>query len=238
MTEAEWNASVDPLPMMAHLRHRKRITERKTRLWGVACARQAWGLLTDERSRHAVLMAEEFADGISDCIATAKMDAERLVNPHLMVGRLKTLGSAQLDGAAHLARCLCWREGIPQSSMFAEDIPGRSIASFASQCITAELAAALLREVVGNPWRRAQICTLACADPEEGYHGSTCPLGSRTVAAMARTIYAERCFEDLPILADALDDAGCEDEPILQHLRGPGPHCRGCHVLDLLLGKE
>jgi hypothetical protein len=40
------------------------------------------------------------------------------------------------------------------------------------------------------------------------------------------------------ILADALEEAGCTDAAILSHLRGPGPHVRGCWVVDLLLGKE
>ena len=58
-----------------------------------------------------------------------------------------------------------------------------------------------------------------------------------TVPAVARRIYDDRAFPDLPILADALEDAGCTDPDILGHLRGPGPHARGCHVLDALLAK-
>ena len=50
-------------------------------------------------------------------------------------------------------------------------------------------------------------------------------------------IYQERAFERLPILADALEEAGCDDPDILSHLRGPGPHVRGCWALDLVLGK-
>ena len=48
----------------------------------------------------------------------------------------------------------------------------------------------------------------------------------------------QRAFERLPILADALEEAGCTDAAILGHLRGPGPHVRGCWVIDLLLGKK
>jgi hypothetical protein len=58
-----------------------------------------------------------------------------------------------------------------------------------------------------------------------------------TLPAIARRIYEERAFHDLPILADALEDAGCTDAAILDHCRGPGPHVRGCWVVDLLLGK-
>ena len=56
--------------------------------------------------------------------------------------------------------------------------------------------------------------------------------------AIARHIYDDRAFHDLPILADALEDAGCADAAILDHCRGPGPHVRGCWAVDLLLGKS
>src|SRR5262249_20874086 len=59
-----------------------------------------------------------------------------------------------------------------------------------------------------------------------------------TVAALARGIYEERAFDRLPILADALQDAGCDHPDILDHCRGPGPHVRGCWVVDLLLGRQ
>jgi len=58
-----------------------------------------------------------------------------------------------------------------------------------------------------------------------------------TVIDLARTIYDETVFERMPILADALMDAGCDNEEIISHCQGPGPHLLGCWVLDLLLGK-
>jgi hypothetical protein len=59
-----------------------------------------------------------------------------------------------------------------------------------------------------------------------------------TIQQLARTIYDDHTFERLPILADALEEAGCTDAAILGHCRGPGPHVRGCWVVDLLLGKQ
>jgi hypothetical protein len=59
-----------------------------------------------------------------------------------------------------------------------------------------------------------------------------------TAVTLARQMYAAREFSALPILADALQDAGCNNDAILNHCRGPGPHVRGCWVVDLVLGKE
>lgn len=61
---------------------------------------------------------------------------------------------------------------------------------------------------------------------------------SETVLALARHMDEAREFSAMPILADALQDVGCEDAAILNHCRGPGPHVRGCRVVDLVLGKE
>jgi hypothetical protein len=58
------------------------------------------------------------------------------------------------------------------------------------------------------------------------------------VLRLAQAIYEEEAFDLLPFLADALEEAGCTDAAILSHLRGPGPHFRGCWVVDLVLGKE
>ncbi|VTR98013.1 Uncharacterized protein (Fragment) OS=uncultured bacterium PE=4 SV=1 [Gemmata massiliana] len=58
-----------------------------------------------------------------------------------------------------------------------------------------------------------------------------------TVSALAAGIYTESAFDRLPILADALQDAGCDNEDILTHFRSDGPHVKGCWALDLVLGK-
>jgi hypothetical protein len=58
------------------------------------------------------------------------------------------------------------------------------------------------------------------------------------VMRLAVSIYSDRAFVQFPILADALEDAGCTDADILNHLRQPGEHVRGCWALDLVLGKS
>jgi hypothetical protein len=83
--------------------------------------------------------------------------------------------------------------------------------------------AELLREIIGNPFRPVAL------DPA---------WRTPTVVALASQMYESRDFGAMPILADALQDAGCDNEEVLHHCRGPGPHVRGCWVLDLVLGKE
>ena len=81
----------------------------------------------------------------------------------------------------------------------------------------------LLRDIFGNPFRPITL------DPR---------WLTSTVVDLAQAIYNERAFDRMPILSDALMDAGCDSEDIILHCRGDGPHVRGCWVVDLLLGKE
>jgi hypothetical protein len=86
--------------------------------------------------------------------------------------------------------------------------------------------AILLRDIFGNPFRPVAL------DPAWlAWNGGT-------VRKMAEAIYDDRAFDRLPILADALEEAGCTDRDILDHCRWGGDHVRGCWAIDLLLGKE
>ena len=84
----------------------------------------------------------------------------------------------------------------------------------------------LLREVFGNPFGPLTIDPLWLA-----WNGGT-------VTTLAQSIYDDRAFDRLPIMADALEEAGCTNADILAHCRQPGEHVRGCWVVDLILGKE
>jgi hypothetical protein len=84
----------------------------------------------------------------------------------------------------------------------------------------------LLADIFGNPFRAVCI-------ERVWLRWNDC-----TVPKIAQGIYDDRRFRDLPILADALLDAGCDDEALMLHLRSPGPHVRGCWALDLVLGKS
>jgi hypothetical protein len=89
----------------------------------------------------------------------------------------------------------------------------------------APLLPRLVLDVFGNPFRPVWA--------ERAWLG----WGRGTVPALARSIYDERAFDRMPVLADALEDAGCANSEVLAHCRGEGPHVRGCWVVDLLLGR-
>jgi hypothetical protein len=99
-----------------------------------------------------------------------------------------------------------------------EDPPGTAFPRWRE----GDLQVALLQDILGNPFR------LAVLDPAWiAWQGGTIP-------RLAEAIYQERAFDRLPVLADALEEAGCTDREVLEHCRGPGPHVRGCWVLDLV----
>jgi hypothetical protein len=81
----------------------------------------------------------------------------------------------------------------------------------------------IVRDVFGNPFRPTVIEPI---------------WQSESVVGLSRAIYTDRAFDRLPILADALEEAGCDAADVLAHCRGPGPHVRGCWVVDLVLGKS
>jgi hypothetical protein len=85
------------------------------------------------------------------------------------------------------------------------------------------LQESIFRDIVGNPFRPVAFDA----------HWRT-----GDVLGLARAAYEDGAFGRLPMLADALMDSGCDDESILAHCRGPGPHARGCWVVDLILGKD
>jgi hypothetical protein len=109
----------------------------------------------------------------------------------------------------------------------AEDQGGPDWRATANRWLDAEYRAqaALVRDVFGDPFRRLPLYLADVVD-------------SGPVLPLAQTIYAERSFADLPVLADALEDAGCRDEDVLEHCREPGEHVRGCWVVDAILGKD
>jgi hypothetical protein len=84
----------------------------------------------------------------------------------------------------------------------------------------------LLRDLFGNPFHPTTL-NLTWLSWHDGL-----------LVSMACQMYESRDFNDMPVLADALEEAGCDNAEILTHCRQPGEHVRGCWVVDLVLGKS
>jgi hypothetical protein len=232
MTEEQWLACADPGPMLEWLRARSGL--RKMALFAVACCRRAWHLLHDPRSQEALRSAESFADGErSNSDLEAALDGA--YEAHNAIDNFYAVGWAarrrDAADAVYEAVTACYPDGFFGADQFGARQAAHKAAR-ASPDWKAERTSqcALLRDIIGNPFQPAPV------DPA---------WRTATVASLAEAAYAERCLPSsqldsarLAVLADALEEAGCADAGLLGHLRGLGPHVRGCWALDLLLGKE
>jgi hypothetical protein len=214
MTEAEWLACGDPGPMLQFLGDRA--SWRKLRLFGCACCRRGWHLLQDEWSRKAVVAAEQYADRLlsaAEVIAFEESD------------RPDSWQSTEPAAAAAAGLTIAiWAPARWGAAQAAQSI--RNCATIRAD-EEALHQAQLLRDIFGS----SPFCRLSVPAPWLEWDDGTVP-------KIVQAIYDERRFSDLPILADALEDAGCADETILAHCRNGGEHVRGCWVVDLLLGKS
>jgi hypothetical protein len=250
MTEAEWLACDDWRPMMAHLAGG--VSKRKGTLYVCAGLRWIWDLLYDDASRKAVETAEQAADGAvtEEDIGYATWSAEvptfgcdfdsKFIREYMGEGnyspgvkRLLEMGVyaeadirgeerlgdketvLRLSNAAHIAyHCLYQIKDGRVGDHLLEHMSAQS-----------EWPGGwLVREVFGNPFQSVSVL------PEwlswrEGI-----------VPTIARWIYEDRAFDRLPILADALEGAGCPEADMLAHCRQVADHVRGCWVIDSVLG--
>ena len=243
MTEAEWlesatrhelSESTDLHEMLIWLRSNRNPTSRKLRLFAVACCRRIWNMLTDPRSQNAVAVAEQWADGATDeddlrfswegAVEVIDDSITSIVNPYASRAAVAAASGRDTEQepdvhaahhAADYANCaLTW--GLPGGSGSSYLTGVNSHTEMADQV-------RILHELFGNPFRPVVL--------DSNWRTST-------VVSVAQGIYDDRAFDRMPILADALEDAGCEQQDILNHCRSDGPHVRGCWVVDLLLGKE
>ncbi len=215
MTDTEWLASADPEALVNFLRGRA--SDRKLRLFACACCRDIWPYLTEEVSRRSVEAAEAFADGQASKqeLRAAKRAAGAFSDVQgAWVAAYVTVGADAWTAAHDVLEHAVWA-AVPHGGQLLVTDQRAALARFAH----------LLRDVIGNPFRPA------LADP------AWLTWADGTVPRLAQAIYEGRRFEQLPILADALEEAGCADAAILGHCRSPAAHARGCWGLDLLLGK-
>ena len=257
MTEADWMASTDPGAMLAHLMgpsgnanplHLYPPSDRKLRLFAVACCRtpEVWEKLTDSapcgrcggsgkvgmsahgedcpdcggtgrinRSRRAVEVAERYADGLA---TEAELRAAS--------GRFAADTESD-EGPWEDQRFAAWWT-VNSADNLTVNV-GHYLRRLTRLGLPPAAQADLLRCVFGNPF---------CPVPK-AWAGDYCPDWLTPAArGLAQAIYTDRDWAALPVLGDALEEAGCDDSALLAHLRGPGPHARGCWAVDLLLNKE
>ena len=218
MTEQEWLACEDPWPMLRFLKGKA--SDRKLRLFAVACCRRVWHLLSDERSRNAVEVAERYADGLANREEVLlALSGARKVPDYMRQVRGIRYQTPKLAAALSLS--------LNAEHKFLIHVAGN---------------AACLTEAKNNPDEQEQRIQVQLLDDifANPFHPITLSPSwlTSTVIALANQMYDTRDFSAMPILADALEESGCCESQILEHCRGSGPHTRGCWVLDLLTGRE
>jgi hypothetical protein len=186
-----------------------KVSDRKLRLFACACCRENWHLLTDQRSRDAVVVAERFADGEATQV-------------ELAAARAEARDDAVWAAARHAAWAVAWDAAWA--------------AAWAGQ-------ANVLRDIVGNPWQPIQrtsteMCATRGVNVVWRVKFTPLVLSLASVAYQERTETGQLDAHRLAVLADALEDSGCDNAEMLTSLRDPKPKYCGYHWLDALLGKE
>ena len=261
MTEAEWLTCENPAPMLDFLRGR--VSERKLRLVVCACCRVHSDLMCSPGAEDAVDAAERHADGllpmktVEDLLESVCRELNSSAETGVMVWSELLLHDLLWEDADYWPR-------FTHSYIFGSttDLPPPYPDYLRPTIDKHPQYAGCLRCLFGNPCPRPQtprlrwlsraiagVAKLLAGNPalpaDVPTNGPdplrTIPANpawrTPTVVALASQMYESRDFGAMPILADALQDAGCDSEDVLGHCRGPGPHVRGCWVVDLVLGK-
>ena len=190
---------------------KKRLSRRKTYLLAVQGYRRRWPASAD---RPELEVAERYVDGT--CEEAEFVEARRVVYSAVTAG--------EVGSPAHQLTQLFnfnLRDG-------AQTLAWYMVRDHPAGCD-------LVREIAGNPFRPWKSIPEAMGGGLVQPDGATV-FPSAAAHAIAAGVAADQAFDRLPVLADALEDAGCDSEPLLTHLRGPGPHVRGCWALDAVLG--
>jgi hypothetical protein len=209
MTEAEWNVAYDPAEMLQSLRP----TQNAHQLW--------------EYVKHCLYgIGADAAVDMFQTHITGNMDQPQF----LAYRRELELQATQRSGGGY-------SQGRKPVSI--NQATQKARAALASLQQSPWDAADQITQETRHQLQRSQCEWLRClfANPFRPVTLNPSWLTS-SVLALAKGIYTDRAFDRMPILADALQDAGCDNEAILNHCRQSGEHCRGCWAVDLVLGKS
>jgi hypothetical protein len=227
--------------MLAFLRDSGKLSQRKARLLAVAACHRIWHLLSNETSRQAVRLAQQYSDGlcceetlqaaaakaydVAMSLAAHAGDSGRSDSAHhaaLAAWEAATAGTPQPEeGLIQAAKAIAWEGAVghygPDGGLAAE------IAESDCQCV-------LIRDIFG-PWPFRGKPTIT-----EG----VLAFNDNCVVKLAAGIHEDRDFSQdrMGVLADALEEAGVTDEDVLGHCRQGGVHVHGCWLVDLLTGRE
>ena len=218
------------------------VGERKVRLVEVACCERVADLVPSIEIRNLIAVARSLVEdrGNDDGWGRARAQAAlEVIGGAISDGGVcGKWNSASFEAVDAVSRLFCHpanehsvvleSAARARADAVATSEPSAVYERRLHQALVAEQArqADLVREVIGNPFRPASI------DP------AWLTANDHAAARIAEGIASARVFADLPILADALEDAGCTSRAVLDHCRTPGSHGVGCWVLDLLLGKS
>jgi hypothetical protein len=221
MTEEKWLAGASLTRMLTYLR--EKVGDRKNRLFNVACCRRIWHLYTKPAVRDAILVGERYADGQAD------REELRAALRTIHAARAQAVVSSPTGLALQAAGFVAVEYSPKWPLASATNVLDVMVSQADKENLPAlreqeqRASVALLYEFFGNPFRPISL------DP-------SCLSGN--VRSLAAAIYEERSFEAMPILGDALEEAGCLDQAILTHCRSGEAHYRGCWLLDLILAKD
>jgi hypothetical protein len=243
MTEAEWLTCDDPTPMQEYLRGKA--SGRQLRLFGVACCERAEHLFVDAQSRSSLACLRRYADGRAGDDELREASQEARWAYHFAIRkagvarfgpefdqRMRMLSTGPgLDGmvldfdpAANAALAVHSAIDFPASTARCAAHAVELESGAAAGARERGMQSALLRDIFGNPFRPVTFSPTWRTD---------------TAVALARQMYDTREFSAMPILADALQDAGCDSADVLSHCRDANQtHVRGCWVVDLVLSNE
>jgi hypothetical protein len=223
MTEQAWETGTFPQSMLSFFSDSGRASDRKFRLFACACCRRIWDLLPDERSRAVVVAAERFADGLA---TPAQLRASHLLAREVSFDERRRNVDDPHQFVSLAASDTAYPSGYSAATSATVDAAWNPVKDETGSCIreaewTAQ--AGIVRDLFGNPFRTIFV---------------DARWQTPVVTALAETIYDQWAFDRLPILADALQDAGCDNEGVLTHCRQSGGHVRGCWLIDLLTGRN
>ena len=265
MTEAEWMRAAHPWEIVEFVRDPTR--DRKLRLLACAACRRVWNPFVPSFVVRTVCVAEGFADGsvAANDLSGVNERAVQVASDAAGDDARSGYGVYTAEAAAYATGASAWHAAtcaLAASALAACDADFHTLSNYGAghhTCVSVqanfgggppigqrllggiqghkipvrdmppeyaeELAvqAGLIHDIFGNPFRSVTF------SPE---------WRTDTALSLARQMYESREFGAMPILADALQYAGCDHDDLLAHCRGDGPHVRGCWVVDLVLGKE